>query len=281
MEFPKAISGPYWRFQHSMTGRRAAREAVQYRDRFDSVETYCMFIGYPRSGHSMVGSLMDAHPDMVISNELDALKYVDLGFDRDQIYYMILENTREYARAGRSQTGYSYVVPNQHQGTFRDLKVIGDKKGGSSTFHLRRDPTLLDRLGKVVSVPMRFIHVTRNPYDNITTMATRSGRDLDERIDTYFKFVATNATVRKRIGPDGVLDMHLEDFIADPAAKLRSICEFIGLDAPDDFIKDAAGIVYKEPKRTRAKIKWSKKQVATVAERIERYDFLKGYTYES
>jgi len=281
MKFPRAISGPYRRFQHSMTGRKAAREAVRYRDRFASVDTYCMFIGYPRSGHSMVGSLMDAHPDMVISNELDALRYIELGFDRDQIFYLILENTRQYAEAGRSQTGYSYTVPNQHQGTFRELKVIGDKKGGSSTFHLRRDPTLLDRLGKVVGKPVKFIHVTRNPYDNITTMATRSGKDLDERIETYFKFVATNATVRRRIGKEDVLDMRLEDFIADPASKLRSVCGFLSLDAPDDYIGDAAGIVYSEPKRTRKKIEWTDEQIAAVGERIDRYDFLKGYAYES
>jgi len=264
-----------------MTGRKAARKAVQFRKQFDAVETYCMFIGYPRSGHTMVGSLMDAHPDMVISNELDALKYIELGFDRDQLFYLILENTRRFAKEGRMQTGYSYTVPNQHQGTFRELKVIGDKKGGTSMIHLQRNPALLDLLRKTVGKPTKFIHVTRNPYDNITTMATRPGREHDERIDTYFKFVATNAALRERIGLDDVLDMRLEDFIADPATSLRSVCGFLGLDAPDDYIDDATGIVYKEPKRTRSRLDWTDEQIETVARRIDRYDFLKGYTYEN
>ena len=30
---------------------------------FDDLKTYCMFLGYPRSGHSLIGALLDAHPD--------------------------------------------------------------------------------------------------------------------------------------------------------------------------------------------------------------------------
>ena len=35
----------------------------------DGVEKYVFLLGWPRSGHSIVGSLLNAHPDMVISNE--------------------------------------------------------------------------------------------------------------------------------------------------------------------------------------------------------------------
>ena len=37
----------------------------------DRVKTFVFFLGYPHSGHSIVGSLMDGHPQIVISNELD------------------------------------------------------------------------------------------------------------------------------------------------------------------------------------------------------------------
>ena len=35
----------------------------------EGVEKYVFFAGYPRSGHSMIGSVMDAHPNMVIAHE--------------------------------------------------------------------------------------------------------------------------------------------------------------------------------------------------------------------
>jgi len=43
---------------------------------FDKVRTYVMFVGYPRSGHSLIGSLLDAHPNVVIAHEMDALQFV-------------------------------------------------------------------------------------------------------------------------------------------------------------------------------------------------------------
>ncbi|MDQ4062826.1 MAG: sulfotransferase, partial [Actinomycetota bacterium] len=83
------------------------------RELFESVGTYCMFIGYPRSGHSLVGSLLDAHPQTIIAHELDALKLVEAGFDKLQLYQLLLDNSRRFARGGREWTGYDYEVPHQ------------------------------------------------------------------------------------------------------------------------------------------------------------------------
>jgi len=55
-------------------------------------------------------------------------------------------------------------------------QVIGDKKGGR-TSEILMDPSkisILDEIKQVVQVPMKFIHVTRNPFDNIATMMLRS-----------------------------------------------------------------------------------------------------------
>ncbi len=43
---------------------------------FNGVETYCMFIGYPRSDHSIVGALLDAHPNIVIAHERGVPEYI-------------------------------------------------------------------------------------------------------------------------------------------------------------------------------------------------------------
>jgi hypothetical protein len=46
------------------------------------VRSFCLFIGYPRSGHSLVGSLLDAHPDIAIAHEVNVLGLV-AGNDLD------------------------------------------------------------------------------------------------------------------------------------------------------------------------------------------------------
>src|ERR1051325_6131344 len=146
---PNNLSNPFtWTrlYARSLVGSRA------YREDFAAVETYCMFLGYPRSGHSLVGSLLDAHPEVIIAHELDVLKYVAAGFNRDQIFYLLLENSRRRAEGGREYSGYSYEVAGQWQGRYHKLRVIGDKKGGRSSTRLTKKPELLEAMRKTIGV---------------------------------------------------------------------------------------------------------------------------------
>ena len=155
---------------------QATREARRHRELFAGVETYCMFIGYPRSGHSLVGSLLDAHRHAVIAHELDALSYLGRRFGRPQVWALILDRNAAFGERGRRWTNYDYTIPGQHQGQWDKLRVIGDKKGGTSTRRLCVEPQLLDVVLDRMQVPTRFIHVVRNPYDNIATMFARNAR---------------------------------------------------------------------------------------------------------
>jgi len=260
--------------------RRASSLIARHAHVFDTVERYCMFIGYARSGHTLIGSLLDAHRDAVIANELDALRYVDGGLGRQQLFATIVDSAHASAEAGRVQTGYSYHVPNQHQGRCETLRVIGDKKGGVSTRRLTADPGLLDKLAAVVQVPVKVLHVTRNPFDNIARIHLRSGRPLQRATHRYFKFADRNARIRERIPAGDLLDLRLEEFIADPRAGLTEVCAFLGLTCTDEYLEDAAAVVFASPKRSRDKVDWPPELVADIERRIESYPFLSGYRFD-
>ncbi|KAL9978240.1 hypothetical protein ACROYT_G015735 [Oculina patagonica] len=72
---------------------------------------------------------------------------------------------------------YSYNVPGAWQGTFNGkLKVIGDKKGGGTTMELTEKPekfSILKELNETVGIPLKFLHVIRNPFDVISTWVLR------------------------------------------------------------------------------------------------------------
>jgi len=57
----------------------------QNRRLFEAIKTYCMFIGYPRSGHSFVGALLDAHPKNINAHQLYTKKYIYERFSKWQI----------------------------------------------------------------------------------------------------------------------------------------------------------------------------------------------------
>ena len=132
---------------------------------FREITTYCIFIGYPRTGHSLIGSLLDAHPRMIIAHEMDALIFLQHGFSRNQIFHLLLENSKKIAAAGRRHSGYSYEVPNQWQGRFEKLQILGDKKGARTAMGFYREPGLLDILRSKIDAELKFVHVMRNPYD--------------------------------------------------------------------------------------------------------------------
>jgi len=43
---------------------------------FSKLRNFVLFVGYPRSGHSLVGSLIDAHPHAIIAHEVKTLANV-------------------------------------------------------------------------------------------------------------------------------------------------------------------------------------------------------------
>ena len=258
-------------------------ETLKDKKTFQNVDKYCMFIGYPRSGHSLVGSLLDAHPNIIIAHELNALNFVDMGFNQQQIYYLILKNSRKLATQGREWSGYSYEVHHQWQGKFRDLKVIGDKKGGDSTSILRYKPELLNVLQNKIDVPAKFIHVIRNPYDNISTMYTRSkkkDKKLADSINQYFYLCDTIAQLKQQINQGDMIDIRHEKIISNPKFWLNEICKFLGIDAGDDYLDDCANIIYQSPNKSRHKVQWNDELIETVKNKMNQYEFLSGYSYE-
>lgn len=251
------------------------------RQTFEDVRAYCMFIGYGGSGHSLVGSLLDAHPRIVIAHELDVLRLVQAGFGRGQLYSLILEKAREFTVGGRRWNEYEYSVPHQWQGRFEGLQVIGDKKGGGSTKRLQNNPRLLDRLRRVVGVPIRFVHVTRNPYDVITKMALKQPARLAASADRFFALCETVASVKRQVRPGEVLDVRHEALIEDPRRTLRQVCDFVGVGCTDEYVEDCASIVFTSPRKTRHSVEWPADLVDTVKSRMAAFDFLAGYGYDS
>lgn len=270
------------------TGVQTAGEFVQslsligrYRQHFASINTYCMFVGYPRSGHTLVGSLLDAHPNAIIALELDALRCVKFGFSRSQIFSLIIANSDHYARAGRVWTGYDYTVPGQWQGRFDGLSVIGDKRGGESSRRLIGNPQLLDKLATRVQLPIKVIHVIRNPLDNIASMVARGDAPtVDEAVKKYFRLANAAGYVKSRTDVCSVYDVWSEAFVRNPANQLEKLCAFLGLSTPTDYVNACSSIVFDSPRITRQNITFSPKQLASIRGAAANYAHLKAYALD-
>ena len=107
----------------------------------NGIKKFVFFVGYERSGHSIVRSLMDAHPHVVIAHEFflfkkfDKLEQVPNDYSwRDNLFQSLYSvSSRSRTRAG-SAKGYTLKVKGLWEGTYDDhIEVIGDKSGGMTT----------------------------------------------------------------------------------------------------------------------------------------------------
>src|SRR5436190_10521519 len=119
--------------------------ARRYAGLYEALSAYCTFIGQARSGSTLVGALLTAHPEVAIAHELDALKYVQHGISRNQLFALLLRHDRMFIEHGAHAQEFHYLVPNQWQGRFQKLKVIGDKRAAATSMRLRESPELLGR----------------------------------------------------------------------------------------------------------------------------------------
>ena len=280
----------------------------------ETVGRLVLFVGYPRSCHSLVASLLDAHPHMAIAHEYDLVRRWNEWTPVDQsnrtfVFNMIFNITRTQALYGlrsavpgtalaSARNAYSYGVPNQWNGNYKGfIQLIGDKHGGRTSKYLSQEGSskvkvdIFQEISNKLKLPLVFVHVMRNPYDNIATMALKQGKagrrvvngtvlqgTLEtERHLTNMARVYTNRlvksveAVRKKYR---VVDIKCEDLVRDPVSTLRALCNDLGIYCGNEYLTDCSSIINDKPSRTRYLIKWPVGLKENIAKTLSNYPFL-------
>lgn len=275
-------------FRDAMLRKSYLTSAVMARrqpDAFREVRAFCLFIGHNKSGTSLIGSLLDAHPDAIVADDMDALRFVAAGFSRDQICHLLAAGARRDFQKGRVTArrvgAYSFLVCGGRQGSYRRAFVVGDSTSGSTTRRLGETPALLNRLRAIAGeAATRFIFVVRNPFDPISYIMVRGRRSFENAADHYFTNCITALELRQRIGPENVLTVHYEPFVSDCEAQLRRVCDYLGLDPEPGYLAACAAVVHPTPQRERERVVWDARRRAEVMARMRPFDFLDGYSFD-
>lgn len=266
---------------YAMLDRLRVRAHLErHREQLDEVETACLFIGHARSGHSVIASCIDAHPDAAMAHRFDAVKLLEAGYPEREVFCHLLKNAERLAATGRILTNYSYAIPGQWQGRVRRLRLIGDQEGHWTSRRLGGNLPFARELLRREHPRYRLVYVIRNPYDNITTWARRSRTSLDYNIERYFNLCAHVREVAAVAPPGALIELRHEDFLADPKQTLSELLSALGLEFDAAFLGDCASIVYPRAHRSRTTLAWSAAQIQTVRARIDDFEHLAGYRYE-
>lgn len=255
-------------------------------DRFRDVQTFCLFVGHNKSGTSLLGSLLDAHPEVILADEVGALHYLMAGFRREQIFHLLVKGSRREEIKGRVTARrlvpYSYKVPGQYQGKYTRLRVIGDGKAGSTTQLFGSNPDALRRLEAEMSgLNLRFIQTIRNPFDPISVMMVRGRRTFENSFQHYFTSCDMLVRLRGQIEAEKWTAVRYEDFVRKPEEHLERLAVFLGLAAPQDWVCACVSILRLEPDVQRNMVNWQPEWIKKVESQIEKYEFLQGYSFEA
>lgn len=253
---------------------------------FDRVKHCVLFVGHGHSGHSIVGAILDAHPRIAISNELNAVHYFQAhDFDRIKVFKLMLSfAVRNPTRDGWTNTAYRHTIAGSSQGQDKPLEVIGDKKGGATARFAATHPEfsleLIRRMGNLLKI----IFVIRNPYDVIAAKSFRTRRTVGDLIEGHFQALKGILLFQKNMPPDQFLTIHHERLIADKENEIRRLVNFVGQDTPEDYLQRCAGALYETAHPRRFETAWVPAEKALVQTRMESAHFrpfYQGYSFES
>ena len=133
-----------------------------------------------------------------------------------------------------------------------------------------------------------FLHIIRNPYDNITTMMKRTNKrkgrtdqpkNLLKKIDHFFQH---SAGIRKlyALGEYRIIPVHHEVLVTDTANELKRICSALGLEVSQEYLDACAGVVWEKPNKTRhGSDLWTDEMIELVDREMKTYSWFDRYSY--
>ena len=256
---------------------------IFYKRHAHEIEKFIFFVGYQRSVHSLVGQLLSAHPEILMTHEYNVLDILDYYSKPQQLFRRMCELYLSKELLGLIGKNYNYVVPGLFQNKVQRLTVIGDKRGGKTTELLYEDFSRLEKFHQFLDIPIRIFHVVRNPYDNISSYAKLLQIPLTEAIATFEnKLYPTTMKVLEHY-PDWVLTVHAEDLISDVKTALKQMLDFLDLSADEQYFEACRKIVWGKPRSSRwdPNLPWNLEQIQRVEnEMIKRYSFLNRYHFD-
>lgn len=239
-----------------------------------NITHYVMFLGFARSGHSFIGSVIDAAPNALIANEHNAFdRFLNSEYNTSfGLFQDLAINSIRCGLYGRVQV-YNYTIPNSWQGHANVLTIIGDKKGGTTTQLLRKHPRAFDNFLTWIGTQVYIVVVFRNPFDMIATQTYRSHSDKIISDANILKVLNLYSFILDYIEQHPNIKFHvmtMENFAEKTDLEFNRLCKFTGMECNGDLFRQVNKTVHHKVHKRRYEMKWLSEQKQKVETFIQK-----------
>ena len=207
--------------------------------------------GCPRSGTTLLRTMLDSHPDIAIPHETRIL--ID-GYRRRAEWGDLAEpeNRRRVARwvVERKESRYQRLTEDADELVERMVAApptIGSVLSAGFRLYAERHgkprwgekrPSVVFHLDTVFAMfpDAQYVNIVRDPRAAVASIREAGRRygwgahDVPGGTDTWERSVRAADRWRRRLGADRFIELRYEDLVSDPAAALGPVVAFLDLD---------------------------------------------------
>lgn len=218
---------------------------------FNLIDHIVIFVGHAHSGHSIIGAMLDSHPDTAIANELNIPKVIKHHkLSERQIYSLIINQSKDISKKdGWRNSEYKYNFKSTGQSKNIKPKVIGDKKAGGSTRIFYNHFWVFEHLLDIFGEKLKLVFVNRNARDIVAAYSYYMKQEPSQfHIDRYIENYNTTMKLKSTLPPNQWLTINQKDFIDKPGVILSKLFRFFNLSEEKDYIQYLSSFVRKDIK---------------------------------
>ena len=216
-----------------------------------------LFTGSPRTGSTLLGQIINFHPNCYISNESKLVQRVvqknenidkvlqDIYNDAKEHFSKSLENDKKYGKTiERYQPKWTNMAHLNRETEFikKDIKYIGDKKAGgvSDVFKQDKDKTI-NFFNENTNIKQ--IQIIRNPINAAKSlMKSHNVETFEKACEEIIEKTVLARDLIKQTNNDSY-EIYYEDLLKNPVAEIKKVIEFMDLEVNVQWLDKISEIV--------------------------------------
>ena len=245
---------------------------------FHKIKHLILFIGMPRCCTSLIASILDAHPQIIVS--LRGIRKRSRRKGYKGLVRRIFRYSAKLASENRRHDENEFYMA-QWSGTVdsqSNFIVIGVKN--IDLLRISRNVEFLRYYIETLNLrSICFLHMIRRPYDVLSTNCYREKMPLKKTIDWMYECYDQVHNLDMQIKNNDKYKM--VHFVAEKMFtnknELRKIFEAVDIDVSSDWLGEVTEQIWEEPRKTANRITWNASDIEKVMLLQDKHKWLKEY----